>query len=76
MLGKTDNIVIIQNNTIRKKHRYNIQIKVISLHTKITKHKTSLNIEVHHYNITKQHGNKQKNIMTLQNYLIRHNTIL
>ena len=39
--------------------------------------KTQNNIKhtKHHYNITKQHGKKQNNIMTLQNYLIRHNTI-
>ena len=42
MLGQTGNIVKIQNNIIRKKHRYNIQSKAISLHTNITKHKTIL----------------------------------
>ena len=73
MLGQTDNILIIKNNIIRNKHRYNIQIKVISVHTKIIKHKTTHT--KHHYNITKQHGEKQNNTMTLENHLIRHNTI-
>ena len=39
----------------------------MSLHTKIAKHKTTLNIQRHHYNITKQHGNTENNIITLQN---------
>ena len=39
MLGKIDNVVIIQNNIKRHKtslqYRYNIEINIISLHTNI-----------------------------------------
>ena len=42
MLENTNNIVMLQNNIKDTKHHYNIQIKVILLHTNITRDKTTL----------------------------------